>query len=138
MMYDQQYFVKVEQIIPPPALEDYFVEVANVTSRVKPRSRQRQKQLLPRMDKLFEWGLVQEGDKLHIRTHDSDEAEAVDPNYVKYRGQQVKYNDWGKMITGWPTINIYEWTIHNKSDKSLDVLRREKMDDITNTSTAQN
>ena len=82
------------------------------------------------MSKLFEWKVVTKGDQIYIRGHKSKIATMKDYQYVTYQGKQIKYNDWGKEITGWSTINIYEWAVHEKSDKTLDTLRGEKLDEL--------
>lgn len=134
MQYDQQYFFKVEQIIPPPALEKYYVEIAEPTiSSIATTSltEMQPRQVLPRMNDLLNWGLVSVGDRLYIRYYDSDSAEIIDHAYVKYQEQKMKYNDWGQKLTGWSSINIYEWTVHEPTNKTLDTLRREKLEELS-------
>lgn len=44
-------------------------------------------------------------------------------------------NDWGQLITNWSSINIYERAIQEKSNKTLDTLRKEKMAEIATSAT---
>jgi hypothetical protein len=131
--YRQQVFFQVEQVMPPPTLEGYYVEVAEqavgrATATTPGRT---PKQTLPRMADLLEWGLVSVGDTLHIRGYENERAEVVDQAYVKYQNQPMKYNDWGQRITGWSAINIYEWTVHERSGETLDALRRKKLEELS-------
>jgi hypothetical protein len=88
------------------------------------------KENLPRTAKLFEWGLVKPGDILYISTCPSETAEVIDGQKVKYKGQVMTFNAWGQTVTGWSAINIYEWAHLSSSDKSLDELRRAKMEEL--------
>ena len=42
----------------------------------------------------------------------------------------MTYNAWGQKITGWSAINIYEWTVDEKTKETLDDLRKEKLQQI--------
>lgn len=130
--HNKQNFFQIEQIIPPPTLEEYFVEVAESISPTKttPKSTYQSRKTMPRMAMLFKWGVIDAGDILYIRGHELETAEAVDSEHVKFQGKQIVYNEWGKLVTKWSVINIYEWTIQDKSKKTLHDLRREKMEEI--------
>jgi hypothetical protein len=132
--YNGQYFFEVEQIIPPPSLEQYFVELADkadVTKRVHPANGKQRNMNLPRMAQLFEWGLVKPGDPIQIKGRPTETAHMVDQRFVQLGdGTQMTYFAWGKKITGWTSINIYEWILHLPSALTLDALRRNKAEDI--------
>jgi len=139
LQYDQQSFFKIEQIIPPPSLEDYFVNIESTSRGANSLSNKttQSRRVLPRMEELLKWNLVAPGDRLYIKGYKSEVAEIVNHVYVKYKQQELKYNDWGKRITGWSAINIYECTIHEKKKETLDSLRREKLKELSPTSTAE-
>jgi hypothetical protein len=40
----------------------------------------------------------------------------------------MTFNEWGTAVTGWSAINIYKWIY--KDGKSLDELRRAKMQEL--------
>ena len=128
--YAQQYFLEVEQLIPPPALEDYFVEVTDTPqagSKQLANKSQIARQSLPKMGQLLKWGLIAQGDTVYISTSPSETATVKDDKQVVYQGQDMAFNAWGQQITGWSAINIYEWTVDEKTKKTLDALRREKV-----------
>lgn len=124
-----QTLLVVEQVIPPPALSDYFVSVVEAKGHAVPRLAQdkQARQALPRMGQLMERGLVAAGDSIYIREHAERAATIVDANRVNSGGKELSFNAWGQAVTGWSAINIYEWAIHQKTKKSLDELRRVKM-----------
>lgn len=132
------YFV-FEQLIPPRTLEEYFVELAEQPSRSVPASKSKQpsEYLLPKMPQLFEWHLITQGDKIYVKDREAQVATALDKNYVCFEGQKLTYNDWGKKVTGWSGINVYVQTVHEPTGKTLDVLRKEKMQELQEIGTSQ-
>jgi hypothetical protein len=134
LRYNEQLFFEVEQVIPPPALSQYFVELAEQSEGGKPTSSSASKQRntnLPRMAKLFEWGLVKAGDEIYIKGRSKEIATMLDQQNVQLEDQtRMSYFAWGKKVTGWASINIYEWITHKPTNKTLDALRQEKMREI--------
>jgi hypothetical protein len=130
--FSGQVLLFVEQLIPPARLEEYFVRVADAGGAVSPVSDSGAgpRQALPRMNQIIEWGLVSPGDTVYIRDHDERPASILDANRVRENGHDIPLNDWGKSVTGWSAINIYEWTIDKKSGKTLDALRRQKLTEL--------
>lgn len=128
--YQQQIFLAVEKVIPPPTLADFFVEVADRSRprAVRPsRKAAAEKATLPRMPKLFEWGIVKPSDPVYVINHRDRPARVLTSSTVEFEGQKLGFNDWGKLVTGWSAINIYEWTALASSGKSLDELRRARL-----------
>lgn len=127
---NDQVFLQVEKILPPPQIEDFYIDVlgkespAQLVIGFKRTS-------LPRMPKLFEWGILKQGDKLLIKKHEQDsEAEVLNDREVVFKGERLTYNQWGQKVTGWSSICIYEWAIHKESGKTLHQLRMEKIKQI--------
>ena len=79
------------------------------------------------MKTLMEWGIVSQGDTLEIAKHDGSDAEVVDNKTVRYGNESISFNKWGQMVTGWPSINIYDWAMKKGSGKTLAKLREERM-----------
>ncbi len=129
----QDGFLQIERVLPPPKLDEFYVDlVAAGPMPVTAAKRVRQKSggdrvYLPRMDKLFEWGIVVPNDTLSIRNYPDSTATAVDIKNVHYRGRTISYMNWGKEVTGWSSINIYEWATLERVGRTLDELRAEKM-----------
>lgn len=132
MDYKQQCFFKIEQVIPPPSLEEYYVNIAPTTESGRPivDGTNQTRQVLPRMSQLFEWKLLKAGEVLYNRVDPKQTATVVDDKHVSFNGKQIEYNKWGQEITGWSSINIYEWTVHEPTGKTLDALRREKLNEL--------
>jgi len=117
--------MNIEKILPIGELDDFFVEI--VKGRIKRITKDGNGRVYkPRMSKLFEWGLLKKDDKLVIRNREGSEAIVMDQNRVKFKSDEMSYNDWGQKVTGWSSIDIYEWAIKKDVNKSLDELRMEK------------
>jgi hypothetical protein len=127
-----QYFVNVEQVLPLPTLEDNYVDI-NSRSSLPSHNRQRtssstgNKQYLPRIPAMFEWGILKAGDILSIADQLNSEAEVLSTTQVRFQGEAMSYNEWGQRVTGWSSLNIYSYAVHQESSKTLDELRTEKM-----------
>ncbi len=132
--YKAQHFFNIDQIIPPPSLDQYFVEIADPSDPKGKTDKQKgssiSKANLPKMPQLFEWKLVAPGDPIYIKGHELDIARIRDQYHVEYHDQPMTYNAWGQKVTSWSAINIYEWTIHKPTGQTLDELRRSKQEQI--------
>jgi len=132
MIVDQA-FIQVERILPPPNIEEFYVDIENKKEISEVRSSSGIiRTNLPRMPKLFEWGLLKEGDELYIKNQEKEKtlATVIDERFVNYKGQKMTYNQWGQEVTGWSSICIYEWAVKSDSEKTLDSLRREKLQEL--------
>ena len=129
MKIDNNYFIDINRILPPLALEDFYVEVddkkrpAYSEKRNTPITRS----YLPRMDKLFEWGVIKSGDIVVIKNFDNSEAVVINTKTVEYNSQKLTFNQWGEKVTGWSALSVYEWTIVKGSEKTLHEIRKEKL-----------
>ena len=130
---NNQVFLQVDRILPPSSIEDFYINIEdNKEVEVGKNQTEIIRTNLPRMPKLFEWGLLKKGDKLYIRNHDKEAstAEVIDQRFVNYKGNKITYNQWGQDVTGWSSICIYEWAVKLDCDRTLDNLRRAKLQEI--------
>ncbi len=75
---------------------------------------------LPKMNKLIEYGILHQGDKLYILIDpNNSEATLIDGTYVAYKGEKMRLTDWGCKVTGWKSINIYRNTCVKGEDETL-------------------
>lgn len=129
-----QFFVNVEQVLPLPSLEDNYVDI-NSGNSLPSRSQRTSsptgnKQSLPRIPALFDWGILRQGDILFIADQENSEAEVLSKTQVRFQGQPMSYNEWGQRVTGWSALNIYSYAVHQGRGKTLDELRTEKMQQL--------
>jgi hypothetical protein len=132
----EQYFLNIEKLLPPPDLDDFYVNLAKATTIAKVTRTATEsgikRTVLPRMGKLFEWDIIHSGDQIKIKNYDDSEAEVIDTNSVRFNGDVMSYNQWGQKVTGWSSINIYEWTVLIDQNRTLHELRMKKMDELEN------
>jgi hypothetical protein len=82
------------------------------------------------MDKLFEWQVIKAGDSLEIKCFEKSEAIIIDQTFVRFNDEKISYNNWGKKVTGWSSINIYQYAVLSSLKKTLHELRMEKMAEL--------
>ncbi|QPW57053.1 hypothetical protein IRP63_08910 [Clostridium botulinum] len=129
MKIEDNYFIDINRILPPPALEDFYVEVDDKkrSTYTPKRDTPITRTTLPGMDKLFEWGIIKAGDAVVIKNRDNSEATVIDSKYVDFKGEKLTFNKWGQKVTGCSSIRIYDWVLIKGRDKTLHETRQEKM-----------
>ena len=55
---------------------------------------------LPKMDILFDWGLIKTGDFVFLKNSLTEKAKVIDCKTVKYNGQILSFNQWGLIVRG--------------------------------------
>jgi hypothetical protein len=69
-------------------------------------------------------GRVNIGDRVFVRKHSDQYATIVGQDgTVEYHGQRYPINTWGQQMTGWPTINIYESVLLERTNEPIGSLR---------------
>jgi hypothetical protein len=124
-------FLEITRLIPPRKVEDFFVpfrDPSAIGDRGPSSQTGLKRRSFPKMLTLMEWGILKPGDKLNIKDREGSEAEVIDDKYVKFNGKTLSYNDWGQKVTGWSTINVYDWAV--KDGQTLAALRSAKMAEL--------
>lgn len=70
-------------------------------------------------------GRVHLNDRVFVRKQPNRFAKILDGESVEFEGKQMLINTWGQMMTGWPSINIYDSVILERTGQPLKTLRRE-------------
>ncbi len=125
----EQGFLSIEKILPPAQLDDFYVGLARVGS-TGGSTIALKRTFLPQMDKLFEWQVIKAGDSLEIKCFEKSEAIIIDQTFVRFNDEKISYNNWGKKVTGWSSINIYQYAVLSSLKKTLHELRMEKMAEL--------
>jgi hypothetical protein len=130
---DDRHFLQIEKLLPLPSLDTFYCEILerHVPVRFVAERDATSRANLPRMPKLFEWGLIEAGDRLSIRGRGDSESVVLNERQVSFAGSDLTYNMWGKRSTGWSAINIYEWAINHRFGKTLDQLRQEQLSELS-------
>lgn len=103
----------IDECLPTPDIDISQIKTSN----------KKLEALLPKMDKLIEFGLINKGDKIYLTLKpDESVATLVDEKYVDFNGEKLTINEWGCRVTGWQSIRIYAYvaivgeieTLHQK------------------------
>lgn len=127
------FYLEVNKELPVSVLDDYFTEInpVNTQSR-KPKQGKSEKRYLPRMRELMEWELISKDATVLIKNYPGSSATVLDDKYVMHQGNKMTYNEWGKSVTGWSAMSVYEWIVVEGGTKTVHELRLEKMEEESN------
>lgn len=118
-------FLNIERILPKDKNEDYFVAIDEKGEVIRHLNKKINRTIKPRMKSLFDAGILKEKDIIVFKNKENSDAEVVDYKKVIYQGKEMSYVEWGKLITGWSAVCIYEWAKKKGEDKTLDDYRDE-------------
>lgn len=104
-------------------------EIQNEKRAEEIRAKRKQTKL-PQLDWMIEQGLVKLGDKIYVISKPDELATIVDDQHVKYRGETISMNAFGKKVTGWKAIQSYKEMRVVGSDRTLDDLRMQRMREL--------
>jgi hypothetical protein len=62
---------------------------------------------LPTKADLFEFGYLRAGMVIQVLSAIGSDAVIVSKMKVSYNGQELSFNAWGKLVTGWPSISLF-------------------------------
>ena len=112
-------------VLVEPSAKDIKEEedAEEIRTRKKPRQ-------LPKMDWMIEQGLVKVGDRIFVISHPEDKAEIIDESHVLFKGKKISFNQFGCEVTGWKAIQIYACAKVESQNKTLDQLRRGRMEEL--------
>lgn len=83
---------------------------------------------LPRLPQMISWGIVVPlEDKLYVKDQPNKPALLLDSSRVAYHGEILLINEWAKKITGWKSVNVYDWVIVERTGEVLDDMRQRYM-----------
>lgn len=132
MMYGNQVHLNIEKILPVSNLSDFYVDIAVKNTGTKSNSNdgpKGTKTVLPKMDKLMNWGIIKAGDTVWIKNHPEEKATVISSTLVNYKGNVLRFNQWAQGITGWSSICIYEWLYVNDEQELLHTKRMRYMEE---------
>lgn len=79
----------------------------------------------PKMDELIQAGIIHIGDELYITTDPKNSiAKLLDARHVEYNNKKMTLNEWGRLVTGWKSICIYEYSARFGETETLQQKRK--------------
>jgi hypothetical protein len=117
----------VQQVIPPPLSEDYYIDVTAAGSArrrsAKTAGVQRTSRL--RLHNLLEAGFIAAGDEVWFKNAPDQKAVLTEDAKCMFDGKKMSLLSFGKARSGWGAVNVYEWMIHGPTGKLLEQLRQD-------------
>jgi hypothetical protein len=123
----KDYVLDIQQVIPPPSSEDYYVDVTATGSarRRTAKGTETDRTSRPRLRHILKAGLVNAGDEVWFKNEPEKKAVLTKDAKCMFDGKKMSLLGFGKIVSGWGAVNIYEWMIHGPTNKLLDQLRQE-------------
>ncbi len=124
----KDYFLDVQQVIPPPSFEDFFVDLMTTrnTRRTESNSTptRRTRTSRARLPELFDAGFLRPGEEVWFKSDPDRKAVLTKNKRVRFEGQEMSLLAFGKRVSGWGAVNVYDWMVHGPTGKILDELRQ--------------
>ena len=122
--------IQIDVVLTQNKNEDYYVEIEEgIDSDIRKKKTSIERKVLPKMEDLFKWGIIEPGVVLYLKGYENSNAIAIDYRSVEYKGKQMSYVEWGTLLTGWISIQIYKYAYLKMNNESLDDLRIKKMNE---------
>ena len=120
--------IDMKKVLPVLEYEDFYVSIASSGSITKGKRKDITRRVLPKIDALLEWGVVEAGDVL-IAKGTTEEAVLQSDGRVKTPdGEKTSIQRWLKCVFGWSSVETYAFSVHKETGKTLSELRREYME----------
>jgi len=84
----------------------------------------------PRMEWMFEQGLVAAGDILCVINHPEEIATLIDASTVEYNGKRMSILAWSKTVTGWKAVQTYAMIRKVNGKETLAEIREARMREL--------
>jgi hypothetical protein len=121
-----EHMVDVQQIIPPPNSDQYFVDLTATKSSSRSRSADGSgRSYRPRISALLRAGKIRANDVIYFKGKENETATITQDGHCLFRGKSMSLLAFGKLMSGWSAVNVYDWLQHKPSGKLLGQLRDE-------------
>ena len=99
--------LEVATILPPPELEDWFVEIGERGERKTTTLGEGRVGPKVYVQELFDEGLIKPGDKIRVGRHMDKIGTFIDPDTVELDGARMSPTQYGLKVTGWSAFSVY-------------------------------
>lgn len=99
----------------------------NWARHMRALSSARTRTILPKIKDMIEWGVVAAGEIL-VAKNSSEEAVLLENGHVSFHEEEMSIHEWLKRVTGWDTVETYNYAIQKRTGRSLADVRYEYME----------
>lgn len=124
---NNELYFTVDKLLPLPNYDEFYVNIIDSPINQYLDKKKITRRVLPKIDKMLEWGVVEVGDHIAPKGKDG-EAELLANGNVLVAGEEKSMQAWLKEVYGWSSVQTYEFAIHSETGKSLSEIRREYME----------
>lgn len=123
----KSWVLDIQQVIPPPLSEDFYVDVtaAGASRRRAGKTTGADRTSRLRIRHLLAAKLIKSGDEVWFKNAPDQKAILTDDAKCMFDGKKMSLLAFGKVMSGWGAVNIYEWMIHGPTKKLLEQLRQD-------------
>jgi hypothetical protein len=117
----------IQQVIPPPLSEDYYVDVTAAAAGRRRAGKATESARVSRLRvvDLVAAALIKAGDEVWFKNTPEQKAVLTADAKCTFEGKKMSLLAFGKAMSGWGAVNIYEWVIHGPTKKLLEQLRQD-------------
>jgi hypothetical protein len=128
--YRDNYLLVIEKILPPPLMEDMFVQVKQPRTRTngdETVTKRGNRVKLPTTAEMI-GKIFNVGDTVYIKGNPENSAKVVDYKNVDVDGTVVTWNEWVKKAKNLDSVSIYHYVTREPGGKTLHDIRLENME----------
>jgi len=116
LLFNGKHLLDINVLLPQKGLEDFYVEFSekNRINRKNANKTTGKRKPNVKMSDLIQKDIVKVGEILSIKNVSNSDAIVLDEKFVEYNGQKLTFNEWGKKMTGWSSINIYRYAFSKR------------------------
>ncbi|WP_281862689.1 hypothetical protein [Planomicrobium okeanokoites] len=118
----------VVKILPLNEYTDFYVNFLDKNIKTKKQKSSLTKRVLPKIDAMLEWKVVNPGDIIRAKDH-TETAILQDSGLVEYDGEILSMQKWLKGLYGWSSIQTYVFAVHEETGKTLAEIRKKYMEE---------
>ncbi|WP_025770469.1 GIY-YIG nuclease family protein [Thioalkalivibrio sp. HK1] len=78
---------------------------------------------LPNIKDMVAAGVMKIGDVVWFKKTPDQKAILISDERCKYHGEEMSLVDYGKIVSGWTAVNVYQYFIHGPSGQTIEYLR---------------
>jgi hypothetical protein len=126
---EDKLYLQSEKILPLEQYDTFYVDLLGKDSKLtRPRTASINRRVLPRINTMLEWGVVEAGDLLSVKGFKSPPAPLLANGNVLVGDEEKSLQQWLRDVTEWSSVATYAFAIDEKTGKSLSEIREEYME----------
>lgn len=123
---NHEVYLQTKKILPITDYDDYYVNLLDKAFPADKTKNNSPRRVLPKIDAMLEWGVVQAGDTIVPKDRQGEEILQAN-GHVLVDGKETPAYHWLRTVYGWSSVDTYNFMVHKESGKTLAQIRAEYM-----------